>query len=35
MLIFRFKGQVMANAAIATLRTHCRMVKELGRYRAA
>ncbi len=31
----RFRGQEQADAAVATLRAHCRMVKELGRYMAA
>ena len=32
---FRFGDIAHAEAALATLRLHCRMVKELGRYRAA
>jgi prephenate dehydratase len=31
----RFEGSNKADDAICALRTHCRMVKELGRYRAA
>jgi prephenate dehydratase len=31
----RFEGTVKAEAALAALRGHCRMVKVLGRYRAA
>ena len=31
----RFEGEMKANAAVAALRAHCRMAKELGRYRAA
>ena len=31
----RFEDAVRVNAAIAALRNHCRMVKVLGRYRAA
>ena len=31
----RFEGDEKADAAVAALRAHCRMVKELGRYRAA
>jgi prephenate dehydratase len=32
---FRFEGEGMADAALAALRTECRVVKELGRYRSA
>jgi len=32
---FRFEGDAMADAALAALRTECRVVKELGRYEAA
>jgi hypothetical protein len=32
---FRFADIAHAEAALAALRLHCRMVKELGRYRAA
>ncbi len=32
---FRFSGRAMAEMALAALRGACRMVKELGRYRAA
>jgi prephenate dehydratase len=31
----RFAGEAMADAAVAALRPHCGMVKELGRYREA
>jgi prephenate dehydratase len=31
----RFEGEQKANSAIAALQEHCRMVKVLGRYRAA
>jgi prephenate dehydratase len=31
----RFQGSDRADAAVAALRSHCRMVKELGRYVAA
>lgn len=31
----RFEGQEKADSAIALLQEHCRMVKVLGRYRAA
>ena len=32
---FRFDSAARADAALSALRAHCRMVKELGRYRAA
>jgi len=32
---FRFSGLVQAEHAVAALQSHCRMVKELGRYRSA
>jgi len=32
---FRFKGEELADAALAALRTECRVVKELGRYQSA
>jgi prephenate dehydratase len=32
---FRFDSVERAESALAGLRAHCRMVKELGRYRAA
>jgi len=32
---FRFEGEENADAALAALRTECRVVKELGRYEAA
>ncbi len=31
----RFRGPAMADAALAALAPHCRMVKELGRYKSA
>lgn len=31
----RFEGEAMADAVLHALRAHCRLVKELGRYRAA